>query len=154
MEVRQDDWIDRLHQYGVAAVAFQSLASWVCAQAQAGMPVSTGCCSCFSQMHRAGMEGVFNPHHADVLVVNGALSTKAAFIARRLYDQMPAPKYVIAFGNCAVNGGLFAKSYAITSARDILPVDVCVPGCPPDTAALSAGIEKLRQIIRNRIRGK
>lgn len=152
MEIKRDGWLDRLQKHGVAAVAFQTLAAWVCAQAETGMPVSTGCCSCFAQMNRAGMEPVFNPHHADVLVINGALSAKAAVVARRIYDQMPTPKYVIAFGNCAINGGLFANSYAVAAVRDILPVDVCVPGCPPDAAGLVAGVEKLRSIIRDRIR--
>ena len=92
MEIKRDGWLDRLQKHGVAAVAFQTLAAWVCAQAETGMPVSTGCCSCFAQMNRAGMEPVFNPHHADVLVVNGALSAKAAVVARRIYDQMPTPK--------------------------------------------------------------
>ena len=152
MEIKQDNWLCRLRKYGVVAVGFRALASWVCAQAGAGMSISTGCCSCFAQMSHAGMEPVFNPHHADVLVVNGALSVKAAFVARRIYDQMPSPKYVIAFGNCAINGGLFADSYAVTSARDVLPVDVCVPGCPPVAADMVAGIEQLRGIIRSKIR--
>lgn len=152
MEIKRDGWLDGLRKYGVATVAFRTLASWACAQAGAGMSVSTGCCSCFSQMGQVGMEPVFNPHHADVLIVNGALSVKAAFVARRIYDQMPSPKYVVAFGNCAINGGLFADSYAVTAARDILPVDVSVPGCPPSAAGMVAGIESLREIIQNRIR--
>lgn len=152
MEIKQNGWLDRLQKQGFAAVTFRALASWVCAQAGSGMPVSTGCCSCFAQMYQSGMESVFNPHHADVLVVNGALSAKAAFVARRIYDQMPAPKYVIAFGNCAINGGLFADSYAVGAAGDILPVDVVVPGCPPDAARMAAGVEKLRGIIQSRIR--
>lgn len=154
MEVKQSNLLDRLRKNGFTAVTFQTLASWICSTTDSVMPVSTGCCSCFTQMSCAGMDPVFNPHHADVLIVNGALSVKAAFVVRRIYDQMLSPKYVIAFGNCAINGGLFHGSYAVTTAQDILPVDVCVPGCPPDAAAMIAGVEQLRDIIQNRIKEK
>ena len=152
MDIKQTDWLNRLHKQGFVAIAFQTLASWVCSCPSAGMSVGTGCCSCLTQMKCAGVDQVFNPHHADVLIVNGALSNKAAFVVRRMYDQMPSPKYVIAFGNCAINGGLFAQSYAVTTVREILPVDVCIPGCPPDPNDMIAGVEKLRKIIQNKFK--
>lgn len=154
MEMNKSSWLDQVQKKGFATVAFQTLAAWICDDASAAMPLSVGCCSCISQMHQAETEPVFNPHHADVLIVSGALSNKAALVVRRIYDQMPVPKYVIAFGNCAVNGGLFADSYAVTTASKIVPVDVCVPGCPPSAESMIAGIKKLRAVIQNKIRNE
>ena len=149
MEIARTGWLDRLKTQGFVAVTFKTLASWAFSNASKGLTVSTGCC-CSHQM-QSGLDSSFNPHHADVLIVSGALSVKAAFVVRRLYDQMPSPKYVMAFGNCAINGGVFASSYAITTAADILPVDINVPGCPPDREKIMQAVEKLRDLIRCRI---
>ncbi len=145
-------WTDCLREHGFAAVAFKALAAAACSDPDAVLAAATGCCSCFAPLVRSGKTPVFNPHHADVLLVAGAVTEKAAPVVRRLYDQMPAPKYVIAFGNCAITGGMFGDSYAVTRAADIVPVDVCVTGCPPDAAALIDGIDRLRALIRREIK--
>ena len=81
---------------------------------------------------------------ADILVVAGAVSFKAAPVVRRVYDMMPAPKAVVGVGNCALNGGLFADSYAVVRLADIVPVDCFVKGCPPTAADFAAALADLK----------
>ena len=151
MEMKSDGWLDQMRRQGFAVTALRTFVAWAQGNAVAALSVSTGCCCCFSQLQQAGAELVFNPHHADVLVVSGALSNKAAFAVRRIYDQMPCPKYVIALGSCAASGGLFANSYAVANVRDILPVDVYIPGCPPDAKSVAEGMETLRCVIQKKV---
>lgn len=97
---------------------------------------------------RFGMEiGRASPRQADLMIVSGRCSRKMAPVVRRLYDQMPEPKWVIAMGNCASTGGLF-NNYAIVQGIDeVIPVDVYVAGCPPRPEALIHGILELHNKI-------
>jgi NADH-quinone oxidoreductase subunit B len=84
------------------------------------------------------------PQQADILVVSGTVTDKMAPAIKRMYDELPDPKYVISFGSCANCGGPYWDSYSVTKGIDqFVPVDVFVPGCPPRPEALFHGIATL-----------
>lgn len=101
-------------------------------------------------MARFGFEITRNsPRQADVILVNGTITTKMAPVLKRLYDQMADPKYVIAIGGCAISGGPFTKSYHVVKGVDkILPVDVYCPGCPPRPESFLYAMMQLQRKVR------
>ncbi len=95
----------------------------------------------FYDLERFGLRFVASPRHADVLLVTGPVTRNMREALERTYAATPAPKWVIASGACAKDGGVFAGSYAIAGGvADIVPVDLHIPGCPPSPAALLKGL--------------
>jgi NADH-quinone oxidoreductase subunit B len=103
-----------------------------------------------NDLSRFGMELMrASPRQADMMIVAGRVSNKMAPVLRRLYDQMPDPKWVIAMGDCASTGGIF-NNYAILQGVDeVVPVDVYVAGCPPRPEALIHGIITLHNKVNH-----
>jgi NADH-quinone oxidoreductase subunit B len=100
-------------------------------------------------LERFGAAPRASPRQSDVMIVAGTLCNKMAPALRRVYDQMPEPRYVISMGSCANGGGYYHYSYSVVRGCDrIVPVDVYVPGCPPTAEALLYGILQLQRKIR------
>ena len=100
-------------------------------------------------MERFGTAPRASPRQSDLMIVAGTLTNKMAPALRKVYDQMPEPRYVISMGSCANGGGYYHYSYSVVRGCDrIVPVDIYVPGCPPTAEALLYGILQLQRKIR------
>jgi len=102
-----------------------------------------------NDMARFGSE-VFraSPRQADVMIVAGRLSKKMAPVMRRVYEQMPDPKWVISMGACASSGGMFNNYAIVQNVDSVVPVDIYVPGCPPRPEALIYAVQQLQKKVR------
>ena len=95
----------------------------------------------FYDLERFGIRIVASPRHADVLIVTGPVSRNMAEALRRTHEAMPEPKWVVAVGGCAIDGGWFVGSPAVLGgAGKVLPVDLHIPGCPPSPMAIMRGL--------------
>ncbi|XP_064607800.1 NADH-quinone oxidoreductase subunit B 2-like [Liolophura sinensis] len=101
-------------------------------------------------MDRFGVVFRASPRQADVIIVAGTLTNKMAPALRKVYDQMPEPRWVISMGSCANGGGYYHYSYSVVRGCDrVIPVDIYVPGCPPTAEALLYGVLQLQKKIKN-----
>jgi Ni,Fe-hydrogenase III small subunit len=95
----------------------------------------------YYDLERFGLRFVASPRHADVLMVTGPVTKNMREALERTYNATPDPKWVVAVGDCACDGGVFAGSYAcVGPVAQVVPVDLHIPGCPPDPVALLKGL--------------
>jgi len=137
----------------------QDFVNWARKNSLWPMPMGLACCAIELMatvgprfdLARFGAEALrFSPRQADLMVVSGTVTKKMAPAVRKIYDQMPNPRWVLAMGACASSGGMY-RSYAVVQGVDeILPVDVYISGCPPRPEAL---IEAILEIQRKITRG-
>jgi NADH-quinone oxidoreductase subunit B len=105
-------------------------------------------------MERFGILAVGSPRHADVLVVAGYITKKAAKRVKMIYDEMPSPKYVMALGSCPMTGGMYWDSYSTVKRIDeYVPVDVWILGCPPKPENVGHGIVMAMKAIKGGFEG-
>ena len=101
-------------------------------------------------LERFGVKLMGSPRHADILVCTGAITRQARDRLRRIYEQMPEPKFVVAVGTCAITGGVFRGCYNVMNGIDkLLPVDAYIPGCPPRPEAIIDGVVKLLNSLKS-----
>ncbi len=148
--------IQELEQEGILFTTLEKLVAW--GRSNSLWPATFGLACCAIEMmastdarndlSRFGSE-VFraSPRQADVMIVAGRLSKKMAPVMRRVYDQMPDPKWVISMGACASSGGMFNNYAIVQNVDSVVPVDVFVPGCPPRPEGLIYGFMQLQKKI-------
>ncbi|MCK6511769.1 NADH-quinone oxidoreductase subunit NuoB [Myxococcota bacterium] len=139
------------------ATSLEKLVSWGRKYSMWPYPFGTACCAIEFMavtagdydLARFGAELVrFSPRQADVLLVLGTITCKQAPILKRIYDQMPEPKWVIAVGVCASSGGFYQNYHTLQGIDGIIPVDVYVPGCPPRPEAILNAVIELQDKVQ------
>ena len=148
---------NKLGNLGIVTTTLEAVVNW--GRTGAMWPMLFGLACCAMEMistqaanydvSRFGMELMrASPRQSDLMIVAGRVSRKMAPVLRRLYDQMPDPKWVIAMGDCASCSGVFNNYALVQGVDEIVPVDVYVAGCPPRPEALIEGIMKLHDKVR------
>jgi NADH-quinone oxidoreductase subunit B len=158
-------WIEGRFEENLIVTTLEQAMNW--GQLSSVWPLTFGIACCAMEMMATGMSkydldrfgsGAFRatPRQADLMIVAGTVTYKMASRIRRLYDQMPDPKYVIAMGACTIGGGPYFKyGYHVVKGVDlVVPVDVYIPGCPPRPEALLEGVMRIQDKIRARKLGR
>jgi NADH-quinone oxidoreductase subunit B len=148
---------DELADKGFLVTTTDDLIQWARTGSLMWMTFGLACCAVEMMqvsmprfdIERFGFAPRASPRQSDVMIVAGTLTNKMAPALRKVYDQMPEPRYVISMGSCANGGGYYHYSYSVVRGCDrIVPVDIYVPGCPPTAEALLYGVLMLQKKIR------
>jgi NADH-quinone oxidoreductase subunit B len=158
---KHDPFFDGVSQQladkGFITAAADDLITWARTGSLMWMTFGLACCAVEMMqasmprydLERYGFAPRASPRQSDVMIVAGTLVNKMAPALRKVYDQMPEPRYVISMGSCANGGGYYYFSYSTVRGCDrIVPVDIYVPGCPPTAEALVYGVLQLQKKIR------
>lgn len=146
-----------LNEKGFLVAAADDVITWARTGSLMWMTFGLACCAVEMMqasmprydMERFGMAPRASPRQSDLMIVAGTLTNKMAPALRKVYDQMPDPRYVLSMGSCANGGGYYHYSYSVVRGCDrVVPVDVYVPGCPPSAEALLYGLLQLQKKIR------
>jgi NADH-quinone oxidoreductase subunit B len=152
-EAMKAEWADK----GFLVAPAHLLINWARTGSLMWMTFGLACCAIEMMqasmprydLERFGIAPRASPRQSDVMIVAGTLCNKMAPALRKVYDQMPEPRYVISMGSCANGGGYYHYSYSVVRGCDrIVPVDIYVPGCPPTAEALVYGLLMLQRKIR------
>jgi NADH-quinone oxidoreductase subunit B len=147
---------ETLERDGFVLTSVEAITKWAQRNSVWPMPMGISCCA-IEMMAFAGprTDGArfgsevfrFSPRQADLMIVAGTVTYKMSWVVRKIYDQMPDPKWVIAMGVCTSTGGMF-RSYPVVQGIDqFLPVDVYIGGCPPRPEALLKGLITIQEKI-------
>ena len=156
-EVAVSELNRELQDKGFLLTTTEDIINWARNGSLHWMTFGLACCA-VEMMHagaarydidRFGMLFRPSPRQSDLMIVAGTLCNKMAPALRKVYDQMPEPRYVLSMGSCANGGGYYHYSYSVVRGCDrIVPVDIYIPGCPPTAEAVLYGIIQLQQKIR------
>jgi len=151
----KQEGVSNLPEYVIASL--DKVLNWARAGSLWPMTFGLACCA-VEMMHAAaprydldrfGIVFRASPRQSDCMIVAGTLTNKMAPALRKVYDQMPEPRYVLSMGSCANGGGYYHYSYAVVRGCDrIVPVDIYVPGCPPTAEALVYGLLQLQKKMK------
>lgn len=152
--IRFEEGLDILHEYA-KIVSFKKKIDTVFSKSLRIRQVDAGSCNACEwectaltnpiyDIQRFGIDFVASPRHADVLLVTGPVSRQMELALKKTYLATPEPRFVFACGDCAIDGGIYKGSYAVTNGvASVIPVDLYIPGCPPTPADILKGILQL-----------
>ncbi|MEW6430808.1 MAG: NADH-quinone oxidoreductase subunit B family protein [Myxococcota bacterium] len=151
------DYLERVPGLDIMTTTVDKLLTWGATNSLWIFPMATSCCgiefmaaaASRVDLDRMGAIVRGTPRQCDVMIVAGTITVKMAPRVKRLWDQMPEPKWCMAMGSCAISGDFYRDIYSVIPGIDVaIPVDVYVPGCPPNPEAVMAGLIKLQEKIR------
>ena len=155
--------LERFPGLSLATTSIDTLLNWGSRHSMWIFPMATSCCAIefmTSAASRVDIDQIGSvvrptPRHCDVMVVAGTITVKMVPRVKRLWDQMPEPKWCVAMGSCAISGDFYRDIYSVVPGIDtVIPVDVYIPGCPPNADQVMVGLNRLREKVALKRDGK